>query len=317
MSSFHKIVVLGAGNIGGTLAQRLAERSLADELVLVDIIEGLPQGKALDIQQSAPILGFSTRVTGSTSLEALRDADLVIETAGLARKPGMSRSDLLGKNADILEVHAKAVRDFAPAAIVLVVTNPVDVMTHWFRQVSGLPPGRVFGESGTLDTARFRWFVADELKVAPRDVVGFVLGTHGDTMVPILSLTSVAGVPLSRLISAERLAALVERTKKGGGEIVELLKMGSAYYAPSAAQAELVEALGRNEHRLLGVTAHLNGEFGLTGLCLGVPVVLGRAGVERVVEVELTASERTAFDASATAVRADLEILAQRARSPA
>ena len=316
MGSFRKIVVLGAGNIGGTLAQRLAERNLADEVVLQDIVEGLPQGKALDIQESAPILGFATRVTGSTNLGSLQGADLVIETAGLARKPGMSRSDLLGKNADILESHATAVRQYAPEATVLVVTNPVDVMTYWFRQVSGLPAARVFGESGTLDTARFRWFVADELKVAPRDVVGFVLGTHGDTMVPVLSLTSVAGVPLTRLLGAERLAQIVERTKKGGGEIVELLKMGSAYYAPTAAQAELVDALGRNEHRLVGVTAHLNGEFGLKDLCLGVPVILGRGGVERVVEVELTAAERAAFEQSAAAVRADLQLLAQRPRAP-
>jgi len=309
MAALHKVVVLGAGNIGGTLAQRLAEMDIADELVLVDIVEGLPQGKALDIQESAPIQGFSTRLTGSTSLDALKGADLVVETAGLARKPGMSRSDLLQKNAEILKGHALAVKEKAPGAIVLVVTNPVDVMTYFFRQVSGLPGHRVFGESGTLDTARFRWFVANELKVAPRDVVGFVLGTHGDTMVPILSLTSVQGVPLTRLISPEKLHAIVERTKKGGGEIVELLKMGSAYYAPSAAQAELVRAIGRDEHRLLGVTAHLDGEFGLRDLCLGVPALLGRNGVEKVVEVDLSPDERKAFDASAAAVRADLEIL--------
>ncbi len=311
MAGVHKVVVLGAGNVGGTLAQRLAEMDVADELVVVDIVEGLPQGKALDIQESAPILGFSTRVTGTTSLTALEGADIIVETAGLARKPGMSRSDLLEKNAAILKDHALAVRAHAPAAVVLVVTNPVDVMTYWFRQVSGLPAARVFGESGTLDTARFRTFVAEELKVAPRDVVGFVLGTHGDTMVPVLSLTSVQGVPLLRLLPATRLNALVERTKKGGGEIVELLKMGSAYYAPSAAQAELVRAIARNEHRLLGVTAHLGGEFGLSDLCLGVPVVLGRAGVERVVEVELTPAERAAFEASANAVRADLAVLSR------
>ncbi len=309
MAAVGKVVVLGAGNVGGTLAQRLAEADVADELVLVDIVEGLPQGKALDIQESAPILGFSTRITGTTSLAALEKADIVIETAGLARKPGMSRSDLLEKNAAILRDHALAVRTHAPQAVVLVVTNPVDVMTYWFRKVSGLPPARVFGESGTLDTARFRTFVAQELHVAPRDVVGFVLGTHGDTMVPVLSLTSVQGVPLPRLLPAARLEALVERTKKGGGEIVELLKMGSAYYAPSAAQAELVRAIAHDEHRLLGVTAHLSGEFGLSDLCLGVPVVLGRGGVERVMEVELTASERAAFDKSAAAVRADLAAL--------
>ena len=315
MTGVKKIVVLGAGNIGGTLAQRLAEMDLAQELVLFDIIEGLPQGKALDIQESAPILGFSTRVSGSTSLDSLSGADIVVETAGLARKPGMSRSDLLEKNAAIVKGHAVAVREKAPGAVVVVVTNPVDVMTFWFREMSGLPAARVFGESGTLDTARFRTFVAQELKAAPRDVVGFVLGTHGDTMVPILSLTSVSGVPLTRLLDPERLAAIVERTKKGGGEIVELLKMGSAYYAPSAAQAELVKAIVNDEHRWLPVTAHLKGEYGLKGLCLGVPVQLGRSGVEKVVEVELTSSERQAFDASAAAVRSDLEILAKLPRS--
>lgn len=311
MSGARKIAVLGAGNVGGTLAQRLAEADLAEELVLLDIVDGLPQGKALDIQESSPILGFSTRVTGSTSIEALEGADIVVETAGLARKPGMSRSDLLGKNAEILRAHAEAVKRLAPGAVVVVVTNPVDVMTYWFRKVSGLPPARVFGESGTLDTARFRTFVAEELHVAPRDVTGFVLGTHGDTMVPLLSLTSVSGVPLTTLVKPERLSALVERTKKGGGEIVELLKMGSAFYAPSAAQAELVRAVVRNERRLVPVTAHLSGEFGERDLCLGVPAVIGRAGVERVVEVALSPAERSAFQTSVKAVRSDLEVLAK------
>ena len=315
MSGVGKIVVLGAGNIGGTLAQRLAESDLAAEVVLVDIVEGLPQGKALDIQESAPILGFSTRVTGSTSLDAIAGADLVLETAGLARKPGTSRSDLLEKNAAIIRTHALAVKEKAPNAVVLVVTNPVDVMTFWFREVSGLPAARVFGESGTLDTARFRTFVALELQVAPKDVVGFVLGTHGDTMVPILSLTSVSGVPLARLLPAERLAAIVERTRKGGGEIVELLKMGSAFYAPTAAQAELVEAIVRNEHRWISATAHLSGEYGLSGLYLGVPVQIGRSGIEKVIEVELSAAERSAFEASAAAVRADLALLAKLPRT--
>ncbi|MCI4325502.1 MAG: malate dehydrogenase [Thermoplasmata archaeon] len=317
MSGTRKIAVLGAGNVGGTLAQRLAEMDVADELVLIDIVDGLPQGKALDIQESSPILGFSTRVSGSTSLEALAGAEIVVETAGLARKPGMSRSDLTMKNAEILRDHALAVRARAPNATVIIVTNPVDVMTFWFRQVSGLPPARVFGESGTLDTARFRWFVAEALHVAPRDVVGFVLGTHGDTMVPVLSHTSVSGVPLSKLLPKEQLDAIVARTKSGGGEIVNLLKMGSAYYAPSAAQAELVRAVVANEHRLLGVTAHLSGEYGMRDLCLGVPVVLGRAGVEKVVEVSLTSEERAAFEASAAAVRADLAALPPVATPPA
>jgi malate dehydrogenase len=311
MTDISKVVVLGAGNIGGSLAQRLAELDLAREVVLVDIIDGLPQGKALDIQESAPILGFSTRVTGSTALDALSGADVVIETAGLARKPGMSRSDLLTKNAAIVKTHAEAVRGYAPNAVVVVVTNPVDVMTYWFRKVVNFPPARVFGESGTLDTARFRWFVADALGVAPRDVTGFVLGSHGDTMVPILSLTSVSGVPLTRLLPPERLAAIVERSKQGGGEIVNLLKTGSAFYAPTASQLELVRAIARDEHRLLSASAHLDGEFGERDVYIGVPVVLGRHGVERVVEVELTPAERQAFGASVAAVRADLQVLAQ------
>jgi malate dehydrogenase len=310
VSALGKVAVLGAGNIGGSLAQRLAEMDIAEEVVLVDIIDGLPQGKALDIQESAPIVEFSTRVRGGTSLDLIEGAEVVVETAGLARKPGMSRSDLLAKNAAIVRGHAEAVRAKAPEALGIVVTNPVDVMTYYFREVSQLPTARVFGESGTLDTARFRAFVAEELRVAPRDVTGFVLGTHGDTMVPILSLTSVSGVPLSRLLPAERIAAIVERTKQGGAEIVNLLKSGSAFYAPTASQAELVRAVALNEHRLLPVTAHLDGEFGERGVYVGVPVVLGRRGVERVVEVELTGAERTAFGASVAAVRADLEILA-------
>lgn len=309
MAAVQKITVLGAGNVGGSLAQRLAEMDLAQEVVLIDIIDGLPQGKALDIQESAPILGFSTRVTGSLSLDAMRGSDLVVETAGLARKPGMSRSDLLTKNAEILRGHAAAVRAQAPQAVVVVVTNPVDVMTYWFRRVCGLPPARVFGESGTLDTARFRTFVALELGVAPRDVTSFVLGTHGDTMVPVLSLSSVSGVPLTKLLSEERLAAIVKRTQQGGGEIVNLLKTGSAFYAPSASQAELARAVARDEKRVLPVTAHLHGEYGLSDVCFGVPALLGRGGVEKVLEVDLSPSERAAFDASAAAVREDLQVL--------
>ncbi len=292
MTGLSKVVVLGAGNVGGSLAQRLAEMDVAREIVLVDIVEGLPQGKALDIQQSAPILGFSTRVTGSNGLDALSNADVVVETAGLARKPGMSRSDLLAKNAAIVKSHAEAVRAFAPKATVLVVTNPVDVMTYWFRKVTGFPVARVFGQSGTLDTARFRWFVADALGVGSQDVTGFVLGSHGDTMVPILSLTSVAGVPLRRLLPADRLAAIVDRTRKGGGEIVNLLKAGSAYYAPSASQAELVRAIALDQHRLLSASAGLDGAFGEKDVYIGVPVVIGRAGIERIVDVDLTAEER-------------------------
>lgn len=311
MGNLGKIAVLGAGNIGGSLAQRLSEMDLAREVALIDIVDGLPQGKALDIQESAAILGFSCRVTGSTSLDALAGADVVVETAGLARKPGMTRSDLLEKNAAIVKGHAEAVRAKAPDAVCVVVTNPVDVMTQYFRARSNLPASRVFGESGTLDAARFRWFVAEALRVAPRDVTGFVLGTHGDTMVPILSLSSVGGVPLSKLLPADRLAAIVERTKQGGGEIVSLLKTGSAFYAPTASQAELVRAIARDERRLLSASAYLDGPFGERGVYLGVPVIVGRAGIERVVEVDLAPAERAAFGASAAAVRADLELLAK------
>jgi malate dehydrogenase len=311
MSALRKIAVLGAGNIGGSLAQRLAEMDVAAEVVVIDIIDGLPQGKALDIQESGPILEFSTRVTGSTSPDAVAGADVVIETAGFARKPGMSRSDLLTKNAGIVKGHADAVRAKAPDAVCIVVTNPVDVMTYYFRKISQLPPNRVFGESGTLDTARFRTFVAEALRVAPRDVTGFVLGTHGDTMVPILSLTSVSGVPITRLLSQDRIASIVERTKKGGAEIIDLLKSGSAFYAPTASQAELVRAVANDEHRLLPVAAHLDGEFGERDVCVGVPVMLGRRGVERVVEVDLSPAERSAFAQSVASVRADLEILSR------
>jgi len=311
MTALGKVVVLGAGNIGGSLAQRLAEADLATEVVLVDIVDGLPQGKALDIAESAPIVGFSTRVTGSTSLDAVRGAEVVVETAGLARKPGMSRSDLLEKNAAIVGAHADAVRSMAPQAVCLVVTNPVDVMTAYFRERSGLPASRVFGESGTLDAARFRSFVAEALGVAPRDVTAFVLGTHGDTMVPVLSLSSVSGVPLTRLLSAAQLQAIVERTKQGGAEVVNLLKTGSAYFAPTASQAELVRAIADNEHRLLSASAHLDGAFGERGVYVGVPVVIGRSGVEKVVEVDLSPQEKEAFAASVRAVRADLEILAK------
>jgi malate dehydrogenase len=226
----------------------------------------------------------------------------------------MSRSDLLEKNAAIVKMHADAVRARAPGAICVVVTNPVDVMTYYFREVSQLPAAHVFGESGTLDTARFRTFVADALQVAPHDVTGFVLGTHGDTMVPLLSLTSVSGVPLSKLLSADKLRAIVERTKQGGAEVVNLLKTGSAYYAPTASQAELVRAIANDEHRLLPVSAHLDGAFGEKDVYIGVPVVLGREGVERVVEVDLTPAERSAFHASVEAVRADLAILAKQPR---
>lgn len=310
-NGLSKVTVIGAGNIGGTLAQRLAESDVAGEVVLFDIVEGLPQGKALDIQESAPVVGFSTRIRGSTRLEeAVEGADLVIMTAGLARKPGMSRSDLLGRNAQIVRGHAEAIREKAPHAVVIVVTNPVDVMAYHVWKTTGFPRERVIAQSGTLDSARFRWFVAEALGVTPRDVVGFTLGTHGDTMVPVLSHCSVNGVPVTRLLPPEKLKAIVERTKKGGGEIVELLKTGSAYYAPSAAQLEMALAVARNEHRLISCSVLLDGEFGFKDVFLSVPVVVGRNGFSRIHEIELTPDERKALESSAKAVQEDLKLLA-------
>ncbi|MDE1821780.1 MAG: malate dehydrogenase [Euryarchaeota archaeon] len=306
-----KICVIGAGNIGGTLAQRLAETDVAGELVLFDIVEGLPQGKALDIQESAPVMGFSTRVWGSTRLEeAVDGSDLVILTAGLARKPGMSRSDLLSRNAQIVKGHAEAIRAKAPEAVVIVVTNPVDVMAYYVRKVTGFPRERVIAESGALDSARFRWFVADALGVTPRDVIGFTLGTHGDTMVPVLSHCSVNGVPVTKLLPPEKLKAIVERTKKGGGEIVDLLKTGSAFYAPSAAQLEMALAVARDEHRLLSCSVQLDGEYGFKDVFLSVPVIIGRSGISKIHEIDLSSDEQTALEASAKAVSEDLKLLA-------
>jgi malate dehydrogenase len=309
MSKWAKVSVVGAGAIGGSLTQRLAEADVADELLLLDMVEGLPQGKALDIQESAPILSFSTRVRGSTNMEDLANSDLVVLTAGFARKPGMSRSDLLGKNAGIIKAHSEAIRNFAPKALVLVVTNPVDVMAWLVKKVTSFPRERVIAESGTLDSARFRFFVAQELNVAPRDVVGFVMGTHGDTMVPALSLCSVNGVPLTRLIPEDKLSAIVERTKKGGGEIVDLLKSGSAYFAPSASQMEMILAIANDEHRLLSSSVFLEGEYGHRDIFLGVPTILGRKGVEKIVEVELTQHEKELLGESAKAVAKDIQLL--------
>lgn len=318
VKGLSKITVIGAGNIGGTLAQRLAEADVAGEVSLFDIVEGLPQGKALDIQESAPVLGFSTRIWGTTRLEdAVANADLVILTAGLARKPGMSRSDLLSRNAQIVRGHAEAIRSKAPHAVVLVVTNPVDVMAYAVWKATGFPRERIIAESGTLDSARFRWFVAEALGVAPRDVVGFTLGTHGDTMVPVPSHCSVNGVPVTRLLSPEKLQAICERTKKGGGEIVELLKTGSAYYAPSAAQLEMALAVARDENRVVSCSVLLNGEFGFKDVFLSVPISLGRGGISKIHEIDLAPSERSALEASARAVQEDLKLLSTLPAPPA
>jgi malate dehydrogenase len=277
--------------------------------VLVDILEGVPQGKALDQWESAPVEGFDTMVTGAQSYEDTAGSGVYVVTAGLARKPGMSRDDLLQKNTQIIAGVAEQIKLHSPDAIIVMVTNPLDVMAYVAKEVAGFPRERVIGMAGILDTARFRSFIAMELNVSVEDIQALVLGGHGDSMVPIVSTVSVGGIPLSQLMSADRIEALVERTRKGGGEIVKLLGTGSAYYAPSSGAVQMVEAIARNKMRVLPCAAWLEGEFGLDGLFLGVPCKLGRGGLEGVIEVELSDEERSALEASAAAVRGTMEML--------
>jgi len=303
----EKITVVGAGHVGATAAQRLAERALAREVVLVDIKEGLPQGKALDMWESAPVEGFDARLTGSQGYEETAGSGIYVVTAGFPRKPGMSRDDLVAKNARVVGEISREIREHSPDAIVIVVTNPLDVMCYVAREVTGFPRERVVGMAGILDTARFRSFIALELDVSVEDVQALVLGGHGDSMVPLVSTVSVGGIPLTELLDEETIKGLVERTRGGGGEIVGLLKDGSAYYAPSAAVAQMCEAIVRDRKRVLPCAAWLQGEYGLEDLFLGVPVRLGRGGVERIYEVELTESQREALRRSATEVRETME----------
>ena len=299
----NKITVVGAGNVGATTAQRLAEKELARNVVLVDIQEGIPQGKGLDQWESAPIEGFDSRVTGTNTYEEAAASDIVVVTAGIARKPGMSRDDLLNTNAAIVKQVSENIRDTSPDAIIIMVSNPLDVMSYVAKQVTGFPRERVLGMAGVLDTARYRSFIAEALDVSVRDIQAMVLGGHGDTMVPLISYTSVSGIPVTQLMSAEKLQSIVDRTRNGGAEIVKYLKTGSAYYAPSAAAVQMCEAIVRDQKRILPCAAWLEGEYGMTGLFLGVPCKLGRGGLERILEVELTAAEREALQKSADAVR--------------
>ena len=299
----QKITVVGAGNVGATLAQRLAERALAREVVLVDVVEGIPQGKALDQWQSGPIEGFDTRVIGANDYGPASGSDLFVVTAGIARKPGMSRDDLVKTNADIVKNVSLEIKKAAPKAIVIVVSNPLDVMCWVTKQVTGFPRERVLGMAGVLDTARYRTFLAAELQVSVEDIQAMVLGGHGDTMVPLVSYTTVSGIPVTQLIDRKKLDAIVDRTRNGGAEIVSHLKTGSAYYAPSAASAQMVEAIVKDKHRVLPCAAWLEGEYGLKGLFLGVPCKLGATGLEQIIEVELTDAERTALGKSAESVR--------------
>jgi len=299
----NKITVVGAGNVGATTAQRLAEKELARRVVLVDIQEGIPQGKGLDQWESAPIEGFDTRVTGTNTYEETAGSEIVIVTAGIARKPGMSRDDLLNTNAGIVKQVSENIRETSPDAIIIMVSNPLDVMSYVAKQVTGFPRERVLGMAGVLDTARYRSFIAEALDVSVRDIQAMVLGGHGDTMVPLISYTSVSGIPVTQLMSADKLQAIVDRTRAGGAEIVKYLKTGSAYYAPSSAAVQMCEAIVRDQKRILPCAAWLEGEYGMSGLFLGVPCKLGRAGLERILEVELTPEERDMLAKSAEAVR--------------
>jgi malate dehydrogenase len=299
----NKITVVGAGNVGATTAQRVAEKELARTVVMVDVVEGIPQGKGLDQWQSAPIEGFDSRIVGTNGYEETAGSDLVIITAGIARKPGMSRDDLLNTNAGIVKQVAEQVKATSPNAIIIVVSNPLDVMCYVAKQVTGFPRERVLGMAGVLDTARYRGFLAEALDVSVRDIQAMVLGGHGDTMVPLISYTSVSGIPVTQLIDKAKLDAIVDRTRNGGAEIVKHLKTGSAYYAPSAGAVQMAEAIVNDQKRILPCAAWLEGEYGMKGLFLGVPCKLGRKGLERVIEVELTAEERAALQRSAEAVR--------------
>ena len=302
-----RITVVGAGHVGATAAMRIAEGELAREVVLVDIKEGLPQGIALDQWESAPVGGFDTRLTGSQDYEATAGSGIVVVTAGFPRKPGMSRDDLVSKNSAVIREIAGEVRERSPEAVIIMVTNPLDVMAYVAREVTGFPRERVVGMAGILDTARFRSFIALELDVSVVDIQALVLGGHGDSMVPIVSTVSVGGVPLTQLLERDRIEELVQRTRKGGGEIVGLLKEGSAYYAPSAAVAQMCEAIVRDKKRILPCAAWLEGEYGLEGLFMGVPCKLGRGGVEEVLEVDLTDEERSALERSASDVLETME----------
>jgi malate dehydrogenase len=303
----RKVTVVGAGNVGATCAQELARRDYCD-VVLVDIKEGLPQGKALDINQAGPVLGYEPSVVGTNGYEETAGSDVVVITAGLPRQPGMSRDDLVATNENIVKSVTEAAVAASPDAVLIVVSNPLDAMCEVARRVSGWPRERVFGQAGILDTARFRTFIAWEMNASVKDVQALVLGGHGDQMVPVASATTVGGVPLAKLVPADRLQAMIERTAVGGGEIVKLLGT-SAWYAPGAASAQMVDAVCLDEKRVLACTAYLQGEYGIDDLYMGVPVKLGAGGIEQILEVDLSDDERQMLQASADAVREVVAVL--------
>jgi malate dehydrogenase len=302
MAVRKKVTVVGAGNVGATLVQRIAETELAD-VVMVDVMEGVPQGKGLDLMQSGPVLGYDSKITGTNRYDETAGSDIIVITAGLARKPGMSRDDLLAANGDIVHTVAKETGRHSPGAFMIVVTNPMDVMAYVAMKACGFPKERVVGMGGVLDSARFRTFIAMELGVSIENTHAFVLGGHGDTMVPLPRYSSVAGIPITELMSADTINKLIERTRNGGAEIVALLKTGSAYYAPAAAALEMVEAVLLDKKKILPCSAYLDGEYGVKGMFSGVPVKLGAKGVEQVVEIKLNPDEKAAFMRSVDAVR--------------
>lgn len=303
-----KVSIIGAGMTGATTAHWLAERELAD-LVLVDVVEGMPQGKALDLQQALPIIGKDVTVVGSNDYAATKGSDIVVITAGIARKPGMSREDLMSTNARIVQSAVENTLKDSPDAIYVILTNPLDTMAYLALKTSKLPRERVIGQAGILDSARMRAFVAMETGISVENIACYVLGGHGDEMVPLTSRSNIAGVSLREYLPADRLAAIVERTRKGGGEIVSLLKTGSAYYAPAAAVAQMVEAILKDKHLIVPASAYMQGEYGLRDIYFGVPVQLGRSGMERIVEYRLEADEQAALEKSAAAVQESIQVL--------
>ena len=305
--SRNKIALIGAGNIGGTLAHLAGLKELGD-IVLFDVIDGVPQGKALDLAESSPIEGFDASLRGSRSYSAIRGSDVIIVTAGVARKPGMSRDDLIGINTNVMRAVGEGIKRYSPGAFVICITNPLDVMVGVLRAASGLPHSKVVGMAGVLDSARFRYFLAEEMEVSVEDVTAFVLGGHGDTMVPLVRYSTVAGIPLPDLVrmkwlSQKKLDMIVERTRNGGGEIVSLLKTGSAFYAPASAAIQMADAYLKDKKRVLPCAAFLRGQYGVKDLYVGVPVVIGAKGVERIVEIKMNATEKAAFRRSVSAVR--------------
>jgi malate dehydrogenase len=304
----RKVSIIGAGMTGSTTAHWLAEREIAD-IVLVDIIEGIPQGKALDLQEALPVIGKDVRVTGSNEYDATAESDIVVITAGLPRKPGMSRDDLLFANAEIVRKAVEETIKRSPEAIYVILTNPLDAMAFLALKVANIPPQRVIGQAGILDSARMRAFVAMELGVSVENIHCYVLGGHGDEMVPLTQISNVAGIPLNKILSSDRLETIVDRTRKGGGEIVSLLKTGSAYYAPAVAVAQMVESILKNKHLIVPASAYLQGEYGLREMFFGVPVQLGRNGVERIIEYPLSEEEAQALKLSAQAVAENISKL--------